>query len=104
MLKFCITRLGSGEFDEFNLVELVLTDKTSGISARATCFASETSGVCAILDRQSVVGSISSLCRLVTGTSAVGTDRSPVLVVDVIHIFGKLGKLSCAYHCVFIYR
>ena len=100
-LEFVVTALGHNELDEFDFIELVLTDKPAGISARRTGLASEASGVRAIILRK--VGFVHDVAaEHIRNGNFGGRDKEIIGVFDGVSVLLELRKLSGTRHAVAI--
>ena len=86
-----------GEFNQLNLVELMHTDQTTGITACSTGFCTEASAVCGIFQRQLVAGQ--NVVTMIVGYRNLRSrNQVHVAVFQLVHILGKFRQLAGALH------
>ena len=95
--KLVVRGFGVNKLYKLNLVELVLTDKASCVTACAACLCTEASGVCTVFDGQLFAVKNFIAVHIRNGNLGCGNEEI-VLSLKSESVLFKLGKLACACH------
>ena len=99
--EFVPARFRLNEFNQLDLVELMLADKTAGVAAGTACFSTEASRVSAVVFRQ-FVAIEDFITMVVRGRHFSRRHQIIVHAFQLEHIFGKLRQLARARHAVLV--
>ena len=86
-----------GELNQLDLVELMHTNQTTGITACSTSLCTEASAVCGIFQRQLVAGQ--DIVTMIVGYRYFSSrNQVHVAVFQLVHILSKFRQLAGALH------